>query len=152
MGEQLLMEKPNAAPVESNAPLTMAQMLAFFQKMMETNAAQTQEILKTVVAEIRKPPVDPVREAQKLREKATKEAGEKEMWEKKARMKLRCTHLREDGSCVVAWATQSDGKERGVCPNCGSTFTPEDQGDELELYNQIRKLPRGRKESVRYVS
>lgn len=137
-----------ATPHEDpNAPVTMSQLLAFFQKMMEANTAQSQEMLRTVVAEIRKPPVDLVKEAQKAREKITKETALKTYWETKARKKLNCSHLREDGTCCIAWATQSDNVERGYCAYCNSTFDPSD-GD---LYETLRRLTRGRKDSVRYV-
>src|SRR5271157_452947 len=108
-----------APHVDENAPLTMAQMLGVWQKMQEQQSAQFLEALKTVVSEIRKPPYDPVKEAQKVREKATKEKAETEFWEKKRRLKFACTHLRQGGgTCAIGWAVQSDGKERGVCPHC----------------------------------
>lgn len=131
-----------------DSPVTMSQLLSFFQKMMEQNTAQTQEVLKTVVAEIRKPPVDPVKEVQKAREKETKARGEKEYWDKIDAAKKNCAHTRQNGTSNIAWARQSDNVERGFCPYCRSTFTPED-GD---LYEQLRRMPRGMLESVRYVS
>jgi hypothetical protein len=126
----------------------MSQLLSFFQKMMEQNTAQTQEVLKTVVAEIRKPPVDPVKEVQKAREKETKTRGEKEYWDKIKAAKKDCAHTRQNGTSNIAWARQSDSVERGFCPYCRSTFTPDDG----ELYEQLRRMPRGMLESVRYVS
>lgn len=132
---------------QSDAPLTMAQVLAVMQKMMEAQNEQFQTALKTVVAEMKKPLPDPIKEAQKLREKETKEKGLKEYWERKAFKKKKCAHLRQNGSCVIAWATQSDGIERGYCPNCDSTFDPSDG----ELYTQLRRMPRGMAESIRYV-
>jgi hypothetical protein len=129
------------------SPVTVPQLMTFFQKMMETSRAESQEMIRTIVAEIRKPPIDPVREAQKVREKETKEVALKTYWETKERKKRNCSHLREDGTCVIAWATQSDNVERGYCAYCNSTFDPSD-GD---LYNELRKLTRGRKDSVRYV-
>jgi hypothetical protein len=126
----------------------MSQLLSFFQKMMEQNTAQTQEVLKTVVAEIRKPPVDPVKEVQKAREKETKTRGEKEYWDKIEAAKKNCAHTRQNGTSNIAWARQSDNVERGFCPYCRSTFTPDDG----ELYEQLRRMPRGMLESVRYVS
>jgi len=133
---------------DPNQPLTMAQMLSVFQKMMETQNTQFQETIKTVVSEIRKPPYDPVKEVQTARIKATKEQGEREYWEKKNRKKKNCAHTRQNGTSNIAWATQSDGIERGYCPYCDSTFTPDDG----ELYQQLRRMPRGMMETVRYVS
>lgn len=121
---------------DPNAPLTLAQIVPMFQKMLET-----------VVAEMRKPPVDPIKEAQKAREKLTKEQGLKEYWERKANRKKSCSHQRQNGSCAIAWATQSDGIERGFCPYCESVITPEDG----KLYEELRRMNRGMMESVRYV-
>jgi len=138
-----------AQPSEDNTPLTMAQLLSVWQKMQETQNDQFLKALATVVSEIRKPPLDPVKEAQKVREKATKEAAEKDYWAKKTARKKNCTHLRQGGgSCAIGWATQSDGVERGHCPHCDQDFGPEDG----ELYQQLRRMPRGMLESVRYVS
>ena len=110
--------------------------------------AAFQESIKTIVAEIRKPPYDPIKEAQKIREHSTKVKALEEYWAKKAAKKKNCAHSRQDGTCVIAWATQSDGVQRGYCPNCDSTFTPED-GD---LYGEQRRRPRGLMENVRVVS
>lgn len=109
---------------------------------------QLEQILRVLVAEIRKPPVDPIKEIQKEREKKTKEASLASMWANKFRKRDHCKHEREDGTCVVAWATQSDGTERGYCPNCDWVFTPADG----ELYAKVRSMTRGRKDNVRYVS
>ena len=108
---------------------------------------QLEDILRVLVAEIRKPPVDPIKEIQKAREQKTKVESLASMWANKFRKRDGCRHEREDGTCVVAWATQSDGVERGFCPNCQWNFTPEDG----ELYNTVRRMNRGRKDNVRYV-
>lgn len=142
--EQHLAEKVAADP---NKPMSVSELLYVFQEMQKLNNRQFQETLKTVLTEIRKPIPDPVREAQKTREKATKEAAEKEYWAKKAAKKKNCSHLRQNGSCVISWAVQSDGTERGHCPYCDSVFTPDDG----ELYTQMRRLNRGLMESVRFV-
>src|SRR5437899_11869569 len=87
---------------------------------------QLEQILRVLVAEIRKPPVDPVREAQKAREQKTKVETLASFWAGKIRKRDNCRHQREDGTCVVGFAVQSDGIERGYCPNCDWTFTPAD--------------------------
>jgi hypothetical protein len=110
--------------------------------------AAFQESIKTIVAEIRKPPFDPVKEAQKIREHETKVKNLKEYWDRKAAKKKNCAHSRQDGTCVIAWAKQSDEVVRGYCPNCDSTFSPED-GD---LYKEQVRRPRGLQESVRVVA
>jgi hypothetical protein len=110
--------------------------------------AAFQESIKTIVAEIRKPPFDPVKEAQKLREHETKVANLKAYWERKTQKKKNCAHSRQDGTCVIAWAKQSDEVTRGYCPNCDSTFGPDDG----ELYKEQLRRPRGLQESVRVVA
>ncbi len=132
----------------SDSPFTMSQIVTLFQKMMEESAKQNQEMMRAIVSEIRKPPLDPIKEIQKAREKETKEKSLADYWERKANKKRNCAHSRQDGTCVVAWAVQSDGILRGYCPNCDSTITPED-GD---LYQQQRLRPRGLMESVRVVA
>jgi len=128
-----------------------------FKEMMET-------MLRTIVSEIRKPPVDPVKEAQKKREQEQKEQNNATRWANLLARLRRCSHSRQDGTCVIAWATQSDGKERGFCPNCsdlsaGLCIGPElaqmfpDHADEMtKLYQEQRRRPRGLMESVRYVA
>lgn len=112
------------------------------------SAAQLEQILRTLVSEIRKPPVDPIKEIQKKREQETKIAALAQYWERKKQKKANCSHSRQDGTCVIAWATQSDGQTRGYCPNCDSTFAPEDG----EIYKEQMRRPKGLMESVRYVS
>lgn len=110
--------------------------------------AAFQDSIKTIVAEIRKPPYDPIKEAQKIREHETKVQNLKEYWEKKANKKKNCAHSRQDGTCVIAWARQSDDATRGYCPNCDSTFAPEDG----EIYKEQLRRPRGLMENVRVVA
>lgn len=138
-------EAPAKPHVE--APLTVSDLMAFFAKMNEQNSAQTKAMIETIVAEIRKPPVDPIKEVQKARmEKAKNEANDS-YWKSKAAKKKNCAHMRQNGTTNIAWATQSDGVERGFCPYCQSEFGPEDG----ELYQKLRRIPRGMIESVRYV-
>lgn len=138
----------------------------------------TLDQLATLIAEMRKPPVDPVKEAQKKRELRIKEEGHRSRWRAAIERLLRCAHSRQDGTCVIGWAKQSDGIERGVCPHCCSngeiSITPEVKSfaeivDELfpekskevretmkselrQLYDKQRTRPRGLMESVRYVA
>lgn len=107
-----------------------------------------QQAMQTLVTEMRKPPIDPIKEAQKKREQETKDANLKAYWERKAQKKKNCSHSRQDGTCVIAWATQSDGIMRGYCPNCDSTFSPDDG----EVYKTQARRPRGLQESVRVIA
>ena len=107
-----------------------------------------QQAMQTLVTEMRKPPVDPIKEAQKKREQETKDANLKAYWERKAQKKKNCSHSRQDGTCVIAWATQSDNVTRGYCPNCDSTFSPEDG----QMYKEQLRRPKGLQESVRVIA
>jgi hypothetical protein len=118
-----------------------------------------QSMLQTIVSEIRKPPYDPVKEVQKAREKETKEKANKEMWEKRYWKLTHCAHSRQDGTCVIGWAKQSDDIERGYCPNCDNLIGPElaiafpEKAAEMkELYQALRRRPRGLMEAVRYIA
>jgi hypothetical protein len=137
---------------------------------------QFQEAMRIIVSEIRKPPVDPIKEVQKAREKATKETADHDRWQKAITRVLACSHSRQDGTCVIGWARQSDNIERGVCPNCniGMPIGPElkqlaeivdyafpgttdEYRDGLRarlrnLYETQRQRPRGLMENVRYVA
>lgn len=141
--------------IDPNAPLTVGEVMLMFQKIMEQQSEQQKEVIRVMVAEIRKPPHDPVKEARDARVKETKEKAEKEMWDKKRRMYTQCSHLRQDGTSNIAWATQSDGVKRGMCPYCSSDFSPEMTKvypDLADLYQKMLKVPTGRMENVRYVS
>jgi hypothetical protein len=116
-------------------------------------------MLRTVVAEIRKPSVDPIKEIQKAREKKTKDEANASMWSSRLSKLLRCAHSRQDGTCIIGWAKQSDGIERGYCPNCDNLIGPElvqafpERADEMrKLYEDQRRRPRGLMENVRYVN
>lgn len=126
--------------------------------IIETMTRLFTEGLRTVVAEIRKPPeLTPVQKAAQERIAKQKAVNEKGYWDKitfrkgrmvNGRFQGPCSHLRENGSCCICWAVQSDGIERGHCPHCDSFFEPSDG----ELYEYLRRLFRGQIENVRYVS
>jgi hypothetical protein len=122
--------------------------MAQTQEVGMLSTEQLESILRVLVAEIRKPPVDPIKEIQKAREAKTKTEALASYWSNKFRKRDSCKHEREDGTCLIAWATQSDGVERGPCPICDWVFTPDDG----ELYNEVRRKNRGRKENIRYVA
>jgi ClpP class serine protease len=131
----------------AEANLSLKEVTQLFAQLMEQQAEQQKVMLQTVVSEIRKPPIDPIKEAQKKREHETKVKALAEMWEKKAAKRKNCAHSRQDGTCVIAWAEQSDKQWRGYCPNCDNTFSPEDAD-----YLEQRRRPRGLMESVRVVA
>jgi hypothetical protein len=127
------------------------------------SASQFEEFVRTLVSEIRKPPVDPIKEIQRKRERETKDAANRTMWETRLARLRRCAHSRQDGTCIIGWARQSDGVERGFCPNCSdlsagliigpelAQLFPEHAEEMKELYRKQRERPRGLMENVRYV-
>lgn len=133
------------------------------EQTVSMTPTQFQEMMRTIVSEIRKPPVDPVKEAQKAREKKMKDDGNAQRWRSMVNKLIRCQHSREDGTCVISWAVQSDGKERGHCPHCDVPITedlmkelavlfPEHKEKLLTMYAEQRQRPRGRKENIRYIA
>jgi hypothetical protein len=111
---------------------------------------QFEQMMIRLATELRKPPVDPIKEKQAQRQKEMRDSGNAEMWKRKAEKKKICQHSRPDGSCVIAWATQSDNNIRGYCPHCDSVFSIAEDGKEefLKQYNR----PKGMMESVRVVA
>lgn len=94
------------------------------------------DLLRQVLEEAKKPYIDPDVESRKARDRERLRC-EREIAEKARRdYQARCTHLREDGSSAVAWATQSDGITRGVCQHCNRLFVPEDPD-----YAQVIRIP-----------
>ena len=114
------------------------------------STAQFEQMMVRLAAELRKPPVDPIKEKQAARQKEMRDQGNKEMWERKATKKKICLHSRPDGSCVIAWAKQSDENWRGYCPHCDSTFSVAEDG--VEEFRRLFNRPRGMMESVRVVA
>lgn len=47
-----------------------------------------------------------------------------------------CAHLREDGTCCIAWMENSDGITRGVCQRCNTCFDPNHA-----RYAELRRIP-----------
>lgn len=140
----------NEAAAQADRPLSTGEVLQLIQQVLQNQNAAFQETIKTMVTEIRKPPVDPIKVAQAERQAKQKDENLENYWKKVAAKKdpeTGCSHLRQNGSCVISWQTNSDGIERGHCPYCNSEFTPAD-GD---LYKRLRRLNRGLMESVRYV-
>lgn len=82
------------------------------------------DLLRTVITESKKPHVDEAalaakeRHRQRLRDQATVNAA------KQAAKERACSHLREDGTCRIAWHKNSDSVWRGVCQLCQGWFEP----------------------------
>lgn len=102
--------------------------------------------LLVVVQEARKPVIDPMKERQKERARATLKQAQEDYWKQLKAKERSCSHLRSDGSCCIFWAEQSDGVVRGVCCHCDSVFAPGH-----ERYSELRRMPTGPQNDVKYV-
>ena len=81
----------------------------------------------------------------KARAKLAQKEAEAAYWKGLATRAKNCSHLREDGTSVIAWAVQSDGITRGVCQHCTTSFSPrrEECIDDyvFSVYETVRKIP-----------
>lgn len=82
------------------------------------------DLLRTVITETRKPIVDEAAVAAKERHRQRLRDQQAENDAKQAAKERACSHLREDGTCRIAWHKNSDGVWRGVCQLCQGWFEP----------------------------
>lgn len=137
--------------------------LNFFTQLVAT----LQQGFKQIAEDIRKPPIDPVKEAQAKRAKETKEFSEKQTWELLRSRALTCNHVRSDMTSAVAWAEQSDTYGnypdlceqlgitnspammnhivRGACQHCQTLFSPRREEcvseEVFKMYREMRRIP-----------
>ena len=146
--EQVNMAIETQAPQSGNITVPME----FFSQLIQTLSTS----MKQIVEEIRKPPHDPIREAQMERARKTKEQAEKFYWEAMCSRAENCTHQREDMTSAVAWAQQSDGKIRGTCQHCQTLFSPVREEcvsqKVFEMYPDLRRIPTQRGSGVLYIN
>lgn len=111
---------------------------------------QLQTLITTLIHEARKPVIDPLKEKQKARAKEHYTAMVKDQHDLKVRQFQNCNHMQAPGSILtgcacIGWATQSDGKVRGVCQHCNTLFSPvreECLSEEVfQAYGHLRRLP-----------
>ena len=114
------------------------------EDVAETIRAQFQMLAQ----ELRKPIVNPQVEARKRR---TREHNRTLMSDRKKMMLARfdnCNHMQLPGSVltgcsVIAWATQSDHRKRGICQHCGTVFSSvREECASQEIYEAYRMLVR----------
>lgn len=90
---------------------------------------QVSAMMQMLIAESRKPVIDPIKENQKARMKEHNKRGLDDARQVKINKFNNCSHMQRPGSILtgcsaVAWATQSDGITRGHCQHCGTFFSP----------------------------
>jgi hypothetical protein len=122
-------------------------------------AIDHQALAAALATAIREGSKDPIKEAQRRRAKVRGEAEAKMREATNANRVKNCTHMYPFpyvGITRIAFAMQSDGKERGYCPHCGGLFVPEQEVTQLddagnrvtvtipatERYEHFRALPR----------
>lgn len=109
---------------------------------------QLQTLISTLVAEARKPLIDPIKEQQKARMKEHNRKGIEDNKNVRLNRFRNCSHMQRPGSILtgcsaVAWATQSDGIVRGVCQHCNTLFSPrEDECLDKEIHAAYKHLLR----------
>ena len=109
-----------------------------------------QAMLTAVIAEARKP-VPNEREVARVK----RMRDHNRMMQKDQRQQLigrfySCNHMQSPGSVMtgcaaIAWATQSDGRKRGVCQHCGTVFSSERSEclakEVWDAYKMLVRLP-----------
>jgi hypothetical protein len=139
-------------PSASLPPAAITVPMEFFSQLIQTLSSS----MKQLVEEIRKPPHDPIKEAQMERARKTKEQAEKFYWEALSERAMNCTHGREDMTSAIAWAQQSDGKIRGTCQHCQTVFSPVREEccsqEVFDRYKELRRIPTQRGSGVLYIN
>jgi hypothetical protein len=153
--------EPTASPDQPielpniEAAATVAVPADFFTKLLTTFAEKMNEGIRERVKAAREVPIDPIKEAQKIRAAKTKKEAEEGYWRQLVSRFEQCNHLREDLTCCVSWAIQSDGKQRGYCSHCGVVFSPvrnECASQAIfDKYKEIIRIPCSKGSSVNYV-
>lgn len=112
--------------------------------------SMTERQFAMLVTELRKPQINPQLE---LRKKRTQEHNRALMRDQHKLMNARflgCNHMQHPGSVltgcsVIAWATQSDGRKRGICMHCSTIFSSvrsECASQEIfEAYPMLVRMP-----------
>jgi hypothetical protein len=137
-------------PTVDSVPTTL--LTDLFTQLAKMHA----QMLKTVVEEIRRGPIDPIKEKQKERAHAEKNRAETAFWEQVKNREANCSHAREDLTSCIAWMPNSDGHIRGTCQHCFTVFSPireECISEEVwKKYKDLRKIPTQRGTAVVYIS
>lgn len=91
-----------------------------------------------ILQEIKKPYVDPVVEANKLKQREQMRRTVQEGEEDKRIRQANCSHMRDDNTSRIAWYTFSDGVERGFCQLCNKKY---DAVENRTDYIAARRVP-----------
>lgn len=127
--------------VNTDAPLTMAELMTLFLEQNKEQAAANRE-LAAALLESRKPYIDPrVIADQEQRRKDRKELVDMEM-RKRIGAKKNCPHLNEGGKLNIKWMQHSNGIILGVCGTCQSQFNATTSREDAQLLRQDPKAIR----------
>lgn len=90
--------------------------------------AMTESQFFQLVTELRKPVINPQLESRRKRTREHNRALMRDQVKMVRNRFLGCNHMQLPGSVmtgcsVIAWATQSDGRKRGICQHCGTIFS-----------------------------
>lgn len=101
--------------------------------------ALTPQVLKEILAEVKRPYIDEEAIARKERDRLRLRREQKRAVDYKKKIAEACGHIREDNTSAIAWMQNSDLVTRGVCQRCNSLFQPGNKD-----YIRLIKIPVGR--------
>lgn len=119
-------------------------------RTVQMTSAQFETLIKAVIGEARKPVTDEQMLARKKKWRDRNVALMRSQRLVKLNSFRNCNHMQFPGSVltgcsVVAWATQSDHKRRGVCQHCGTIFSSvreECLSEEIfDAYKMLIRMP-----------
>lgn len=156
--KQPIYEPPKPAETPEPAPEVEPEPVEEPEQPKETIVAQPlsmtpeqfESLLARVISETRKPVIDEMKVAQQKRTREHNRQMQKDNRQMQLNRFYNCNHMQLPGSVMsgcaaIAWATQSDGKRRGVCQHCGTLFSPERSecvSDEIwQAYKMLVRLP-----------
>jgi hypothetical protein len=156
VGTEELPPEPETTVLTSSKQQDVTVSAEFFTKLFTMFAEKMNEGIEKSIAAARQVPEDPIKKKQAERAAEAKRQAEEAYWKQLQDRFMQCSHLREDMTSCIAWATQSDNKYRGYCCHCGCVFSPirtECASQEIfEKYKEVVRIPTSRGNAVHYVS
>ena len=134
-------EQPVIQKVNTEAPLTMVDLMKMFLEQSKQQADAYKE-MADAIRESRKPYVDPrVLADLEQRRKDRKELVDMEM-RKRNNAKRNCPHTNEGGKLNIKWMQHSNGIILGVCGTCQSPFDATHSREDAQFLRQDQKAIR----------
>lgn len=121
--EHPVVESSSTTPAGPPVVMGYEQMAAMLKMVLETNAAQTRQLVTEAIAEMKKPTPEEQEKLNKEKEKELRmvkariEVGKAEQERRTARQR-NCAHKRPDGSWAASGQEFSDGSAKIICLQC----------------------------------